>query len=125
MEHPNLRTSGIAEEGYYSEDISRITRRRSIKTKEIRCGCVEDASNSNRQIDKSVIDALLKQTLKSIMKFTYISIITAFVILVQADNAWYVPSRNITCSGHADGHIACESGHLQDAPEVYNHVQLT
>lgn len=56
------------------------------------------------------------------MKLTYFSIIAAIVVLVQAENAWFVPSRNITCSGHADGHIACESGHLQDAPEVRFHA---
>ena len=51
------------------------------------------------------------------MKVFILAILSALLITVQA-NSWYVPSRNITCTGYDDGHINCESGHLFDAPEV-------
>ncbi|KAK4206301.1 hypothetical protein QBC37DRAFT_435146 [Rhypophila decipiens] len=53
------------------------------------------------------------------MKFTIISVLSVLLVAVQAQEAqWYVSSKNITCKGHDDGHIACEAGHINNAPEV-------
>jgi len=53
------------------------------------------------------------------MKLTSISLFLALILTVQADVSWYVgDSRNITCTGHDDGHIDCVSGHTSGAPEV-------
>ncbi|KAJ9138404.1 hypothetical protein NKR23_g8520 [Pleurostoma richardsiae] len=58
------------------------------------------------------------------MNFSLISILAVLTAAVQADSAWYVPSRNITCAGHADGHIDCQAGHVDEAPEVaLNHPE--
>jgi len=53
------------------------------------------------------------------MKLTYISLLFALLLAAQADVSWYVgESRNITCTGHDDGHIDCVPGHEPGAPEV-------
>ncbi len=33
----------------------------------------------------------------------------------QGDLTWYDPIHDITCTGHADGHITCQKGQV-DAP---------
>lgn len=52
------------------------------------------------------------------MKFTYILSAAAIFLSVQAQVSWYVSSKNITCSGHEDGHIDCVPGNESGAPEV-------
>ena len=37
---------------------------------------------------------------------------------VAGDLTWYDPSHNITCTGHADGHIACQPGQVEVAFKV-------
>lgn len=61
------------------------------------------------------------------MKLTYLPLLFALILAVKADVSWYVGgSRNITCTGHDDGHISCEPGHEAGAPEVlftYSYTQ--
>ena len=37
---------------------------------------------------------------------------------VAGDLTWYDPIHNITCTGHADGHITCQPGQVEAASKV-------
>ena len=54
------------------------------------------------------------------MKATiFAALVSVLSVAVQASGAsWYVPSRNITCTGASDGQISCDAGHIDNAPEV-------
>jgi len=50
------------------------------------------------------------------MKF--LTVMSIFSATALAGRTWYDATADVTCSGDQDGNISCESGHLNDAPEV-------
>lgn len=53
------------------------------------------------------------------MKLIYLSIFSALILTVQAEVSWYAgDDRNVTCTGHDDGHISCVPGHEPGVSEV-------
>ncbi|KAL2209982.1 hypothetical protein CC79DRAFT_1365397 [Sarocladium strictum] len=43
----------------------------------------------------------------------------SLISVAVAGTSWYDPAADVTCSGdHETGGISCQSGHLDDAPEV-------
>lgn len=52
------------------------------------------------------------------MKFSIVQILFSSLVIAQAQEAWFVPSKNATCRGYPDGHIGCEPGHVDNALEA-------
>lgn len=53
------------------------------------------------------------------MKFYTLTVLFALVFAVQAEvNSWYVSSKDITCTGDANGQINCIPGHTEGVEEV-------
>ncbi len=46
------------------------------------------------------------------------AITTQGAAVAARDVSWYDPIHNITCTGHADGHITCQSGQVEAAFNV-------
>ena len=58
------------------------------------------------------------------MKLAYIPLLAATLMVASAEVQWYVGDRDITCTGHDDGNISCEHGHIGGAEEVGIHNSL-